>query len=163
MYGSWPQNFHQNQFPAVGRFSVVPKEGFPSLWRPLAWQCPESCGCRTADVLPSWCPRSCASEWGVTGGWLVKGKVGKRWVNGWLMMVNGHPKMVGQGSSIISIARWWSEFKPLEPLLRSSRDKAFPGSTSETCLVTGGELGQAIDSRHHHDPWQFLCPKKGRI
>ncbi|CAK9112678.1 unnamed protein product [Durusdinium trenchii] len=36
-------------------------EGYPPLWRPLAWQCPESCGCKDITPLPAYCPSRCAA------------------------------------------------------------------------------------------------------
>ena len=36
-------------------------EGHPPLFRPLAGQCPVSCGCVGASPLPTYCPSSCAS------------------------------------------------------------------------------------------------------
>lgn len=35
-------------------------EGTPAYYRGLAYFCPVSCGCSSADPLPSWCPRLCA-------------------------------------------------------------------------------------------------------
>ncbi|CAK9029597.1 unnamed protein product [Durusdinium trenchii] len=39
-------------------------EGDPDLIRPLAWICPESCGCKAygSASLPSYCPRSCSNS-----------------------------------------------------------------------------------------------------
>jgi len=34
-------------------------QGYPPLWRPLAGQCPVSCGCLGASPLPSYCSSSC--------------------------------------------------------------------------------------------------------
>ncbi|CAE7324409.1 unnamed protein product [Symbiodinium pilosum] len=34
-------------------------EGYSPLYRPLAWLCPEACGCVGRDPLPEFCPQSC--------------------------------------------------------------------------------------------------------
>ena len=56
------RHFHQCYISRRVVGTSILMQGDPSLLRPLAWSCPESCGCTSPEAAanpPAYCPRSC--------------------------------------------------------------------------------------------------------